>query len=138
MPDNAVPVRMQSRVEGSERWHGRNAGGEGPVEDDALPRQGVDRRRGRACIAVAAQVIGAQAINGDNHDVGQVRRFRHQQIQPWSLPRATVMPPKRRVIVYSSLLDITMKSNVLGNVWRLVRSFEFPRCGDVGGGSPLT
>ena len=50
----------------------------GMFEDDGLARERVDVRRGRARVAVGAQMIGAERVDGEEHDVatGEARPLR--------------------------------------------------------------
>ena len=69
MRDNAVPVRMQTRHQSRKRRHRRDAGRKSTLELHAFFRQGINTRRGVFEVAVAAQMIGAQAVNGEDDEV---------------------------------------------------------------------
>jgi hypothetical protein len=44
--------------------------GEGPLEEDAAGGQGIDGGSARVGVAVAAQPVGAEGIDGDEEEVG--------------------------------------------------------------------
>ncbi len=58
----------ERRVRGAGGAHGRV----GDLEERSLGRQGVDAGRGGAPVAVGAQVIGAQRVDGEQQHVGPV------------------------------------------------------------------
>ncbi len=45
----------------------------GIVEDHALGGDGIDRRRGRPLVAVAAEPVGSQRVDRDNDQVARLR-----------------------------------------------------------------
>jgi len=51
------------------RWPGERYLGDGAIEPDAIEGQGVQGGRGGGRFAVAADVIGANCINGDQYDI---------------------------------------------------------------------
>ena len=56
---------------GDHRTHGgagQGLDGPGIVETDAVVEEGIDGRGGRSFVAIARQPIGAQSIDGDDHD----------------------------------------------------------------------
>ena len=71
------PVVLHPVVRGIARGHDRHdrrqgpgGGGPGALERGAAPGEVVDVRRGGTVVAVGAEMVGAQGVHDDQHDVG--------------------------------------------------------------------
>ena len=68
--------RQPSRQERGVRRQRLRRMGIGPLEDDAVGRERVDRRRLHVAVAVDGQVVGSQRVDGDEDDRAVDRRGR--------------------------------------------------------------
>ena len=68
-PRGAVEGRPEAGEHRGMRGHGPGAGRSGPVVDDGVTREALDRGGRQAVVAVGRQVVGAQRVHDDEDDV---------------------------------------------------------------------
>ena len=76
---HAVAERIQAREDGGMRRQGDDGRGAGLGESDAAGRQPIDPRGRRGLVAVGAERIGAERVDGDEEHIGR-RAPRHWTI----------------------------------------------------------
>jgi len=71
-----MPVGVLAGVEGGARRHAHRVHREGIPAEHAVGREGVDGRRSGQGTAVAAELVGAVAVNHDHQDIPRGCRHR--------------------------------------------------------------